>query len=59
MKGMRWFGILILGSLMIAEVLFPGFEISVWCFYAAIISAVIPWIISKSVTGKQKVKLSK
>jgi len=58
MKGMRCFGIMIFISLMITEVLFSDFEISVWCFYAAIISAVIPWIISKSVTGKQKVKHS-
>lgn len=55
-KGMRWFGILIFISLMITEILFPGFEISVWCFYAAIISAAIPWVISNSFEGKKKSK---
>lgn len=55
-KGMRLFGILIFVSLMITEIMFPGFEISVWCFYAAIISAAIPWIITKSYEGTKKPK---
>jgi hypothetical protein len=48
LKGMRWFGVMVFISLMITQIFFPGFEISVWCFFAALISACIPIILHAS-----------
>lgn len=44
------FGILIAVSYIITGILFAQYLTSVWCFFAAIISVVIYWILSKSHT---------
>lgn len=38
---MWWLGLAILVSFLFTKILFPGFIISVWCFFAAIISGVV------------------
>ena len=46
MKRMWLFGILITISCIITSILFSQYLTSVWCFFAAVISAVIYWILS-------------
>lgn len=45
-KKMRWLGIVFLASYLFAVVFYNGFVISVWCFFAAVLSFVVQWIIS-------------
>ncbi len=45
-KKMRWMGIVFLGSYLFAVVFYSGFVISVWCFFAAVLSFVVLWIIT-------------
>ena len=50
-SSVRWmwlFGVLIAVSWLITEIFFRGYLTSVWCFFAALISVMIYWIISKS-----------
>jgi len=42
---MKWLGIVFLISYLFAVIFYNGFVISVWCFFAAILSFVVLWII--------------
>jgi hypothetical protein len=44
-KKMKWLGIVFLASYLFAIILYSGFVISVWCFFAALLSFVVLWII--------------
>ena len=44
-KKMKWLGIVFLISYLFAVNFYNGFVISVWCFFAAILSFVVLWII--------------
>ncbi len=44
-KKMQWLGIVFLLSYLFAVMFYNGFVISVWCFFAAILSFVVLWII--------------
>lgn len=44
-KKMKWLGIVFLASYLFAVVFYNGFVISVWCFFAALLSFVVLWII--------------
>ena len=44
-KKMRWLGIVFLASYLFAVTMYNGFVISVWCFFAALLSFVVLWII--------------
>ena len=45
-KKMKWLGIVFLASYLFAVTLYNGFVISVWCFFAALLSFVVLWIIT-------------
>jgi hypothetical protein len=47
-KWMKIIGILIAASFIITKYFFDGYVISVWCFFAAIISIVVLMIVNKS-----------
>lgn len=44
-KKMKWLGIVFLASYLFAITFYNGFVISVWCFFAALLSFVVLWII--------------
>lgn len=44
-KKMKWLGIVFLASYLFAVTFYNGFVISVWCFFAALLSFVVLWII--------------
>jgi hypothetical protein len=44
-KKMKWLGFVFLASYLFAVILYNGFVISVWCFFAALLSFVVLWII--------------
>ena len=44
-KKMKWLGFVFLASYLLAVILYNGFVISVWCFFAALLSFVVLWII--------------
>jgi hypothetical protein len=44
-KKMKWMGFVFLASYLFAVVLYNGFVISIWCFFAALLSFVVLWII--------------
>jgi hypothetical protein len=44
-------GILIAVSWLVTGIFFAGYLISVWCFFAALISVVIYWVLSESQTA--------
>jgi hypothetical protein len=44
-KKMKWMGFVFLASYFFAVILYNGFVISVWCFFAALLSFVVLWII--------------
>ena len=44
-KKMKWLGLVFLASYLFAVIFYKGFVISVWCFFAAILSFVVLWII--------------
>ncbi|MBK5271016.1 MAG: hypothetical protein JJE22_08385 [Bacteroidia bacterium] len=44
-KKMKWLGIVFIASYLFAVIFYPGFVISVWCFFAAIMSIIVLWII--------------
>lgn len=54
-KKIVFFGIVILISYIVAQVLYMENLASVWCFFAAIASAVIVWIVKEPVYGKNTV----
>ena len=43
-KWMKYFAFAILGSFLLTELLYPSHLVSVWCFFAAILSSVIYFI---------------
>jgi hypothetical protein len=44
-RKMKWLGFVFLASYLFAVILYNGFVISVWCFFAALLSFVVLWII--------------
>ena len=44
-KKMKWLGVVFLASYLFAISFYSGFVISVWCFFAALLSFVVLWII--------------
>jgi hypothetical protein len=44
-KKMKWLGVVFLASYLFAIGFYRGFVISVWCFFAALLSFVVLWII--------------
>jgi hypothetical protein len=44
-KKMKWLGVVFLVSYIFAITFYHGFVISVWCFFAAILSFIVLWII--------------
>jgi hypothetical protein len=45
-KRMKWLGIVFLSSYVVAIIFYNGFVISVWCYFAALLSIVVLWIVS-------------
>ena len=46
-KKMKWLGIGFLASYLFAIIFYNGFVVSVWCYFAAILSIVVLWILSR------------
>jgi hypothetical protein len=44
-KKMKWLGISFLLSYLFAVIFYNGFVISVWCYFAAVLSIVVFWIV--------------
>ena len=44
-KKMKWLGFVFLASYLFAVISYNGFVVSVWCFFAALLSFVVLWII--------------
>ena len=44
-KRMKWLGIVFFASYLFAISFYTGFVISVWCFFAALLSFIVLWII--------------
>jgi hypothetical protein len=44
-KKMKWLGTIFLASYLFAIIFYQGFVVSVWCFFAALLSFVVLWII--------------
>lgn len=44
-KKMKWMGIVFLASYLFAVIFYNGFVVSIWCFFAALLSFVVLWII--------------
>jgi hypothetical protein len=44
-KKMKWLGIIFLASYLFAIIFYQGFVVSVWCFFAALLSFVVLWIV--------------
>jgi hypothetical protein len=47
-KEMKWLGVIFLVSYLFAEIFYHGFVVSVWCFFAALLSLIVLWIVAKS-----------
>ncbi|MEP7374971.1 MAG: DUF6629 family protein [Chitinophagaceae bacterium] len=45
-KRMKWIGVGFLASYLFAIIFYSGFVVSVWCYFAAILSVVVLWILS-------------
>jgi len=45
-KKMKWLGIVFLASYLFAVILYNGFVVSVWCYFAALLSFVVLWIVA-------------
>jgi hypothetical protein len=44
-KRMKWLGIFFIAAYLFAIVFYGGFVVSVWCYFAAILSIVVLWIL--------------
>ena len=44
-KRMKWLGVAFLLSYTIAVIFYSGFFVSVWCYFAALLSIVVLWIV--------------
>ncbi len=51
-KKLHWLGYLFLSSYVVARLLFHFFVISVWCFFGAIISIIVLWMVLSSRRAK-------
>jgi len=45
-RKMKWLGFVFLASYLFAVILYNNFVISIWCFFAALLSFVVLWIIT-------------
>ena len=45
-KRMKWLGLGFLASYLFAIIFYSGFVVSVWCYFAALLSVVVLWILS-------------
>jgi hypothetical protein len=45
-KRMKWLGLGFMASYLFAIVFYSGFVVSVWCYFAAMLSAMVFWILS-------------
>ena len=45
-KRMKWLGIIFLASYVFAVIFYKGFVVSVWCYFAALLSVVVLWIVA-------------
>lgn len=45
-KRMKWLGISFAASYLFAVTFYSGFVVSVWCFFAALLSILVVWILS-------------
>ncbi|MEO7924698.1 MAG: DUF6629 family protein [Chitinophagaceae bacterium] len=54
-KKMKWLSIVFFGSYLFAVILYNGFVISIWCFFAGLLSFVVLWIILSLRKTKLKV----
>ena len=45
-KRMKWLGIIFLVSYLFAIIFYKGFVVSVWCYFAALLSIVVIWIVA-------------
>jgi hypothetical protein len=52
-KRMKWLGIGFAVSYLFAVLYYDGFVVSVWCYFAAILSIVVLWILSGLQANKQ------
>ncbi len=53
-KNMKWFAIVLIVSIVAADYFYHRWMISVWCFFAALLSTIIYWIIKQlPVTGQR------
>lgn len=48
LKFMKWFGATMLGSLILAFIIYTHYVVSVWCFFAAVLSILVLLIIVKN-----------
>jgi len=44
-KKMKWLGIVFIASYIFSLIFFSGFLVSVWCYFAALLSIVVLWIV--------------
>jgi hypothetical protein len=44
-KRMKWLGIVFMTSYIFSLIFFSGFLVSVWCYFAALLSIVVLWIV--------------
>jgi len=45
-KRMRWLGFIFLASWLFALFFYNGFVVSIWCYFAAVMSIVVVWIVA-------------
>ena len=53
-RGMKWFGSLIFISCLITGIFYKGFGISLWCFFAAVVSIVVIFVLRSLKTKPDK-----
>jgi hypothetical protein len=46
LKRMKWLGIVFLVTYLVTLLVFPGFVVSAWCYFAAVLSIVVLWILT-------------
>ena len=50
-----WIGVVLIVSYIIADVFYEEYIISIWCYFATIISVVILWIITTNMENKRQI----
>jgi hypothetical protein len=53
-KEMKWLGIVFLAAYLITQIMFPGFVVSVWCYFAAVLSIIVLWVITRTIKMGKK-----